>query len=152
MNFILLTHEREFSKKSGSGKLVKKVLGSKCQIVQWSRVEPDNYLENVIDVSKTALLYPKECNDDINIEDIENFILLDGTWQEAKKIYNKTPYLKKFTKLRIDETKQSIYNKRRNQIEGGLCTAESVISILNSIGEQNKAKQLENELLLFLEN
>lgn len=152
MKFILLTHEREISKKSGTGKLVKKVLGDDCKILQWSRVEPDNYLENDIDVSKSALLYPNKCNNEINIEDIENFILLDGTWQEARKIYNKTPYLKKFSKININETKQSIYNKRRNQVEGGLCTAESVISILNSIGEQHLAKQLEDELHLFLEN
>lgn len=150
MNFILLTHEREISRKTGTGKLVKKVLDDQCKIITWSRVDPDTHITKEIDINKTVLLYPGESEHSVDVNKIENFIILDGTWQEARKIYNKSPYLKEFSKFQITTTDKSIFNIRRNQIEGGLCTAESVIKILRMRGGSLKADKLENELNLFL--
>lgn len=150
MNFILLTHEREISRKTGTGKLVKKNLDDQCKIITWSRVEPDKEITEKIDPNKTVLLYPGESEYSVDINKIENFIILDGTWQEARKIYNKSPYLKDFLKFQITATDKSIFNIRRNQIEGGLCTAESVIKILRMREESQKADKLEKELNLFL--
>lgn len=150
MNFILLTHEKEIIRKTGTGKIVKKVLGKECRILKWSRVEPDKHIIDEINISNTALIYPDENENHIDIDDIENFIILDGTWQEARKIYNKSGYLKDFNKLPLNEKKKSIFNIRKNQIKGGLCTAESVIIILRLKGEFQKANKLENDLKSFL--
>lgn len=150
MNIILLTHEKENSRKTGTGKLVKKVLDKECKIITWSRVEPDKHITEEIDKNKTLLIYPGESESNTDFNDIENFILLDGTWQEARKIYNKSDYLKEFNKFEISQSDKSIFHKRKNQIEGGLCTAESVINILRLKGKSQKADILEDRLKEFL--
>lgn len=132
MKIWLLTHTEELKKASGTGKLVKDALKSECEIVEWSRVSPE---QAILDLSptNTLLIYPSEGEQNtlsttppINTD---NVIIIDGTWQQARKIYNRSPYLKKFQHYEIKDA-TSLYSKRRNQKNTGLCTAEVAIHIL----------------------
>lgn len=130
MNIILLTHEKELLRKNGTGQLVKNKISDSTEIIRWKRKEPSSLIENDLNSKNTLLVYPG--GDDENCTDfkhIENFILLDGTWQEANKIYNKSPYLKRFKKFSFSCSYKSTYNLRKNQKLSGLCTIESVIEL-----------------------
>ncbi|MBM7074478.1 DTW domain-containing protein [Shewanella sp. 202IG2-18] len=76
--------------------------------------------------------------------------MLDGTWQEAQKIFNKSPYLKELPKVKIETSTESIYQLRRNQRGNGLCTAESVIELLRIKGNEMTANQLQSKLIDFV--
>ena len=52
------------------------------------------------------------------------FILLDGTWDEARKMFRKSPYLQRFSVLSLHPEHLSRYRLRRAQSEAHLCTAE----------------------------
>ena len=52
------------------------------------------------------------------------FILLDGTWDEARKMFRKSPYLQNLPVLSLHPTQLSRYTLRRTQAETHLCTAE----------------------------
>lgn len=52
------------------------------------------------------------------------FILLDGTWDEARKMFRKSPYLQNFPVLSLQPEQLSRYKLRRAQSEAHLCTAE----------------------------
>jgi len=52
------------------------------------------------------------------------FILLDGTWDEARKMFRKSPYLQHFPVLSLHPEQLSRYKLRRAQSEAHLCTAE----------------------------
>jgi DTW domain-containing protein YfiP len=52
------------------------------------------------------------------------FILLDGTWDEARKMFRKSPYLQNFPVLSLQPELLSRYTLRRAQSEAHLCTAE----------------------------
>jgi DTW domain-containing protein YfiP len=52
------------------------------------------------------------------------FILLDGTWDEARKMFRKSPYLQSFPVLGLQPEQLSRYKLRRAQSEAHLCTAE----------------------------
>jgi DTW domain-containing protein YfiP len=52
------------------------------------------------------------------------FILLDGTWDEARKMFRKSPYLQNFPVLSLQPEQLSRYKLRRSQTEAHLCTAE----------------------------
>lgn len=150
MNTILLTHERELSKKTGTGQVVKSVLKDSCVKVIWKRKEPSPLLENQLTPENTLLVYPGgESEDCINFDQYENFIILDGTWQEANKIYNRSPYLKKFKKLSFSDHYTSKYRLRRNQKSSGLCTIESVIAIYQLKNDKHYEEQLNNAYNLF---
>ncbi|MCJ8269954.1 MAG: DTW domain-containing protein, partial [Psychrosphaera sp.] len=77
-----------------------------------------------------------------DINNIDHLIILDGTWQEARKIYNKSDYLKQAKWFSFEQSAASRYNLRRNQVAGGLCTAECAIEVLKLKGLDDSAEQL----------
>ena len=130
MQFILLTHSREISKKTNTGQLVKQLIPD-TQIIIWQRTEPDKTLLQLIESGSTALVYPaEETTLTAAPQNFENFILIDSTWQEARKIYNRSPYLHQLPRVQLSPELTSSYNLRRNQVEGGLCTVECVVELL----------------------
>jgi DTW domain-containing protein YfiP len=148
MKFWLLTHTEELKKTTGTGKLIKETLGDDCDIIVWSRVLPCEAILN-LSPDNTLLIYPHENDQNTNIFDtlqnIENIIIIDGTWQQARKIYNQSPYLKVFPHKEIQGVK-SIYSKRRNQKNIGLCTAEVAIHLLNEQKHPSAQDLLDNFL------
>ncbi|MGO2356595.1 MAG: tRNA-uridine aminocarboxypropyltransferase [Marinomonas foliarum] len=132
----LLTHSEELKKKTGTGKLVEEIMGSDCKVITWSRVDPSQDIVN-LSPDNSLLIYP---NNNIDLAEskpkplnIENIVVIDGTWQQARKMYNQSPYLKKLTHYEI-KNMQSVFSKRRNQKTTGLCTAEVAIHLLNEYG------------------
>lgn len=133
MKIWLLTHSEELKKASGTGTIVKKVLGEQCEVIVWQRKAPHTSILN-LSPADTILVY-QHSNDcptvtTETLHTINNAIILDGTWQQAQKMYNRSPYLSQFAHYEVTHLK-SVYKKRRNQIENGLCTAEMVIHLLN---------------------
>ena len=151
MHIFLLTHSRELNKHTNTGSLVVKALGADCTIIVWDRVSPDLELLHRIENESVVLLYPSAEGEVASAnEHFDSCIIIDGTWQEAKKIYNKSPYLKHLRKLNITNTKTSIYTLRRNQKEMGLCTAECAAQVLKMKGHFQQAVELEEELVDFI--
>ena len=148
MQLILLTHSREVSKKTNTGQLVQQLIPN-AQTIIWQRALPDKNLLQLIASENTALVYPaQEITGAASVADFDNFILIDSTWQEARKIYNRSPYLQQLPKIQLFSKETSKYNLRRNQVEGGLCTVECVIEIL----QEKSSYDLANELsVLFSE-
>jgi len=152
INIFLLTHQKERYKKTNTGSLVIDVLGENAQIVVWDRVSPDPILLKYIDEGTIALLYPSlESQFLTEVSDYQNYIIIDGTWQEARKIYNRSPYLKGLPVFKVSTNKPSAYNLRRNQKVDGLCTAECAIEILRARGFSILANDLELNFLQHIE-
>ena len=150
MKIWLLTHSEELKKASGTGRLVSEVLENECEIIIWSRVTPSEAILN-LPPSSTLLIYLREneAQADITLRpsEIENILIIDGTWQQARKIYNQSPYLKKFQHYEINNVK-SLYTKRRNQKNIGLCTAEVAIHMLTKY-QHPAASELSNKFTEF---
>ena len=71
------------------------------------------------------------------------FILLDGTWREAKKMFRKSPYLAEFPVLGIDEADSAPgYHIRKASLDGQLATAEVAAKVLELAGEREIARHL----------
>lgn len=148
MDIFLLTHPRERLKKTNTGSLVVDVLGEKAQVVVWDRVMPDPELLRRIDGGSIALLYPSSDSQPVTeVSGFESYIIIDGTWQEAQKIYNRSPYLKGLPAVKIPANNPSAYHLRRNQKEGCLCTAECSVEILKAGGFSVLANELQSAFL-----
>jgi DTW domain-containing protein YfiP len=64
------------------------------------------------------------------------FILLDGTWREAKKMFRRSPYLNNLPLLSINISQQhERYRVRKAAVDGQLATAEVAAQVLASFGE-----------------
>ena len=151
MFLYLLTHERELTKKSNTGRLVVQSVPEYAKIITWKRKEPCPELIDKIAVGSTALLYPGENSEPLEEGgQFDSYILLDGTWQEAQKMYNKSSYLKTLPKVKITTDQISQYHMRRNQKEQGLCTAECAVELLKHSKEPALAEKLTDNFELFL--
>jgi len=150
MQIILLTHSREISKKTNTGQLVQQFIPH-TQTIIWQRTQPDEKLLQLINAGKTALVYPSdETDNSAPYYDFENYILIDSTWQEARKIYNRSPYLQNLPRIQLASNSVSKYTLRRNQLEGGLCTVECAVELLLSKGEIELANELQSSFNSFI--
>jgi hypothetical protein len=69
------------------------------------------------------------------------FVMLDGTWREAKKMF-KSAYLETLPVLGIQPAQASRYALREAAHLHQLCTAEVAIEVLEMAGEITAKKQL----------
>ncbi|MDH5464022.1 MAG: DTW domain-containing protein [Thiovulaceae bacterium] len=151
MKFFLLTHEREICRKTNTGRLVLDTLGEDAVKIIWERKSPDEALLKAIEAGDIALLYPSSESQLISKTcKYDNYIILDGTWQEAKKIYNKSPYLQLLPKVSMQTDQKSKYTLRRNQKEDGLCTAEIASEVLANLDHTDLAQTLDTKLMCLL--
>ncbi len=151
MKLTLLTHFKEIDKPSNTGKLVLEILGDAAEQIRWDRLNPPAGLVAEIEAGGVALVYPGSADDrNDDLADITRFILIDGTWHEARKIHQRSPYLQKARRICLKPSAKSQYNLRKNQKEACLCTAECVINILQRKGEFDQAERLQERFLAFI--
>ncbi len=151
MKITLLTHFKEFEKRSNTGRLVVDVLGSAAEQVRWDRMNPPAQLVEEIEAGGVALVYPGAAGEnDGDLSGITQFIIIDGTWHEARKIHQRSPYLQKIRRICLRTGEKSAYNLRKNQKESGLCTAECVIEVLRLTGKIAEAELLQERFLAFI--
>ena len=151
MKITLLTHFKEFDKRSNTGRVVLDVLGSAAEQVRWDRMNPPARLVEEIEAGGVALIYPGSMDENgDDMAGIHQVILIDGTWHEARKIHQRSPYLQKARRISLDTGEKSVYNLRKNQKEFGLCTAECVIEVLRLSGNIAEADRLQERFLAFI--
>ena len=154
MKIFLLTHERELHRATNTGSLAIDNANNLVELIVWERVTPNKDLTRLIENNEAVLLYSKGellaevpsaesgLIPPVAIEEYENIVIIDGTWQEAKKIFNQSPYLKSAPNFTLKTEKNSLYKLRANQPRGGLCTIECIIEVLKLKGQDKMAATL----------
>jgi len=77
------------------------------------------------------------------------FILLDGTWAEARKMFRKSPYLDALPVLSLHPEQRSRYQLRRSWHTHHLCTSEVAALCLALAGELAAARAVSQWLDVF---
>jgi DTW domain-containing protein len=77
------------------------------------------------------------------------FVLLDGTWSEARKMFRKSPYLDAFPVLSLNPGLISNYKLRRSSRGDHFCTSEVAALCLDLAGEHMAAQTLAAYLNVF---
>ena len=162
MKIFLLTHERELRRATNTGALALDHANEIVERILWERKKPNKDLVRLIENNEAVLLYSKGDSSSAlsseiitatspslspavpstRIEEYENIIIIDSTWQEAKKIFNHSPYLKEAAQFTLKTTNDSLYTLRANQPKGGLCTIECIIEVLILKGQNKLAADL----------
>ena len=78
-------------------------------------------------------------NRDMNIK--RTFILLDGTWRKAFKMYQSSINLQKLPAVRLNAEQESQYTIRQTSIEGGLSTVEAGFLLLSTLDKDKDKYQ-----------
>ena len=164
IEFYLLTHSNELLKASNTGQLLID-LPQPVTIGKWSRVvAPEDLLQKInhpqyhtrLVFPETFAIYHQQKSEPITApvdSAMTNlFLLLDGTWQQARKIYRQSPYLHQLPLHSLQTDKKSLYTLRRNQQDQGLCTAEVVATILEQEGYEEEGESITRKLVSFCED
>ena len=155
----ILSTEKEFSRPSNTARLLKLANPEFTDIYLWERTrEPKALLEKLRSgIFDPYLLFPAE-NDALSARSavykssgkVPAFVLIDGTWQEARKIMRKSEYLKCLPLISLDPDSTSAFSLRRGVKPGNLCTLETAISVLRLSGELEAAEGLNGVFKLFM--
>ena len=142
MKIFLLTHERELNRVTNTGSLAIDDSNEMVERILWDRVNPNKGLTKLIENNQALLLYSKGESSPAIIQEYENIIIIDATWQESQKIFNQSAYLKSAPQFTLNTPNDSLYKLRANQPKGGLCTIECIIEVLRTKGENKIASEL----------
>jgi DTW domain-containing protein YfiP len=80
------------------------------------------------------------------------FILLDGTWSEARKMFKRSPYLDAFPVLSLEPSGASQYKLRRSRCGDHFCTSEVAALCLDLAGDHVAGQALEAYLNVFTDH
>lgn len=155
----ILSTQKEFYRASNTARLLKLINPASTEIFLWERTKlPEKLVRDINnDIYEVYLLFPIEhCETPDrkvtykNTGKIPVFIILDGTWNEARKIFRKSTYLENLPIISLDPNFKSKYDLRRGAQKGNLCTVEAAIEVLKLNGETLHAQVINNFYDLFL--
>lgn len=156
IELIILQHPSEVKNAIGTARILNLSL-PQCQIIIGECFTNDAQLNDILNdpTRQCFLLYPSTesiaaetlaNNENSSMEkfDLEvnikrTFILLDGTWRKAFKMYQSSSNLQTLPAVRLNSDQQSQYTIRQTSIEGGLSTVEAGFLLLATL-EQDKEK------------
>lgn len=153
-HFWLLTHRYELYKPTNTGRLIDDCI-AQTRIFEWSRTEPGQDLLDALDDPTYApcLVFPAGDDYQHRMLDadmladgdkrIPVFIILDGTWRQARRMFRHSRYLQHLSVVEPQTDRLTRYKLRRSKVDHHLCTAEVAIALLEQIGDEAAAGHLE---------
>lgn len=149
--FCLMMYDTEVMKPSNTGKLIADILPDTLAFL-WSRTAPAQALLDAVNdpYRQAYVVFPESYapSDRVVYNQLPAnnkpplFIMLDGTWSEARKMFRKSPYLDALPIFSINEATKCEYVLRQAAREDQHCTAEVAASILESAGDISASQQL----------
>jgi DTW domain-containing protein YfiP len=174
-SFLFLMYDTEVLKPSNTGKLIADLIPD-CFAFLWSRTQKNDELLAVLNDDKWQpfVVFPHEYSQP-DRQVFSNkvtcapgkrplFVMLDGSWREAKKMFRKSPYLDKFPMVSFDAKAvlatrsqeqpsllneyspvgdDSRYTVRKTDLEHQFSTAEVGARVLDMMGEHDNAHLLD---------
>ena len=151
----LLMADIEPIKPSNTGWLIADVVPDTFAF-SWARTEVDPaFLQLLADPQwQPYVVFPAEFVDASRVvhavDDTSHkrplFILLDGTWAEARKMFRKSPYLNHLPIISLHPDQISRYRLRRSSREDHFCTAE-VAALCLELAQDTQASHMLNAYL-----
>lgn len=159
IEFWLLTHENELSRTTNTGRLIENAI-STTKVFKWNRTNPPKELLNLITSDEyniyIIMAADRESEKARVVEYYRNekktaFLILDGTWKEARKMLRKSDFLSRLPILSLDINEKTSYNLRRNSDLNHICTVEVGVELLKIAGEPENAKKLNGYFNVFMD-
>lgn len=162
IRFWLVMHDLERYKPTNTGRLIKDCLAD-TEVFGWARTEPDALLLERLKDPRFApfLVFPDDQPDyasrvvEYQTPDdgrIPVFIILDGTWRQARRMFRHSPYLDSLPIVSLRTERLTRYRLRKPASAQHLCTAEVAAELLRQGGEEEAANVLDDYFDVFNES
>ena len=154
--FLLLMYDTEVLKPSNTGRLIADIIPDTFAYL-WSRTEENPELLALLaeEQWQPYVVFPAQYAQENRVVHQQSipvalgkrplFIMLDGSWREARKIFRKSPYLANLpmVSFKPEDEQGSRYQLRIASGKNQLATAEVAARILAMWGEKNNADLLD---------
>lgn len=142
-NFVsLIVHQKEFFLPSTTSYYTTKIIPKNSEIlIRGEKEKPLNLSEQLHIQARPIVLFPSEESVELNADWVNNnpgpyhLIVPDGTWNQAKKVCKREPFLENITKVHLNHDQTSQYFLRKAPSKEKLCTLESIIVALEILKE-----------------
>ena len=159
--FCFIMYTGECYKPSNTGRIIADVITDNHAFV-WDRTKPDATMLALLSDARYApiVVFPqqyaeaKRCiNSPLELTAVQSgkiplFVMLDGTWREAKKMF-KSSYLANLPVLGIQPEQSSRYQLREAAHLHQLCTAEVAVEVLKLANDSSAAAALAEYFAVF---
>lgn len=142
-HLVMLQHPNEVKRCLRTTKIIElSIPTDRYHLFRGKRFPPKKYpdLYDMLEsgVRENVLVYPS--NDAVSIASLPtdvsyNVFVLDGTWSQAKVLYNTNPMLRSMRCIKLDNTEPSRYVIRTQPTETCLSTVEAVGLVLSHFEE-----------------
>lgn len=151
----LLTHKEETYKPTNTGRLIEQVLPEHTKKFIWHRTEPDTDFMALLKDERYQpyIIFPGDRGGyeervvqsaDQSSNKIPAFIILDGSWRQAGRMFRLSQYLQNLPVLPLKSQVQSEYKLRKAPDAFHLCTVEVAIALLADHKQVNAAANLKD--------
>jgi DTW domain-containing protein YfiP len=148
----------ESNKRSNTGFHVRKLFGDQVKMIMWQRKEEARMKSRCGD--NPVLLFPSEYVTSVSehesrtlVSDLpehwqsRSFIIIDATWQQARKMYRQSPWLQSLDVWSLPEQAEDVladfqFTLRKNQVASGCSTVETVAKVMGLLHEQDEARKM----------
>jgi DTW domain-containing protein YfiP len=154
----ILIHPDEYTKPSNTARLIGATIPH-TRFFPWHRTAPPTALMALLRESRFMpyLLFP---HGDPTLfahlrarpwlpDRAPAFVLLDGTWSQARKIFSRSPYLHHLPRMALQPLRPSAYTLRHQRCATHLCTVEVAIALLEQLEEPTASSVLQAYFRLF---
>ncbi|WP_217434841.1 tRNA-uridine aminocarboxypropyltransferase [Marinifaba aquimaris] len=163
-DFVLLMHRDEILKPTNTGRLIADLFPEQTHACCWHRTEPSADLLAILNDPKRQCLivFPAEATEtravyssfDALAPKIETdkrltFILLDGTWKQAKRMVQLSRYLDTVPAFSFDINNAGEYAVRKALKPNQVCTAEAASLLIEQMKEPDNAQLLLDYFTVF---
>jgi DTW domain-containing protein YfiP len=162
--FMLLMYDDEVLKPTNSGRLIADLVPDTWAFL-WSRTEVSDEVLALLndDRFQPFVVFPGEYANDgqrvigqVTTDELKGkrplFIMLDGRWRVAIKMFRKSPYLAGLPILSFDAGTIAKYALRKGTREFQFGTAEVAAMAIGAMGEEGNAARLSTWFDLFVES
>lgn len=130
-NLLILQHPHERKKYYSTARMVNRAIEN-SHLVRGLLFD-ESELEPIFSNQKVYLLFPGEGSQDcqqVSLDQDSTVVVLDGTWSEAGKIFNRNAFLGRLPRLTFTQPFRSNYRIRKQPRDHYLSTLESIGHLL----------------------
>lgn len=160
VDFVLLLHHDEIFKPTNTGRLIADILPNNTFVFEWSRTQPPSELLALLQEPSRypVIVFPAEddgqrvCHTEMPQMPADKrltFIVLDGTWRQASRMFRSSPWLSQIPALSLPAPEVGAYAVRQAIRDGQLATAEAAALLLELAGETKASAVLSDYFLIF---
>ncbi|SFX70182.1 tRNA-uridine aminocarboxypropyltransferase [Marinospirillum alkaliphilum] len=160
--FWVLMHTEEVNKPTNTARLIGDTLAD-TRVFAWDRMQPPAELLALLQdpAYQPFIIFPDDQPDyQHRVVDFTSarqgqeqrrpvFLLLDGTWRQARRMFRKSPWMDHLPVLPLRTEQKTDYRLRKPASEQHLCTAEVGIELLKLSGDLQAAEVLQQYFTVF---